>query len=137
MRFRIRSLLIATFLIAFAAAVGVTWLRRPVAGRTLDGERFELTGHAALLHCVMTNDADSLRRLLMIDRYDLEAQTAGGQWSLLQHSLHRRNIETAALLLENGADPNFAAEGTPTPMKLAERAGQPELVALLKSYGAH
>ncbi|MCA9061669.1 MAG: protein kinase [Planctomycetaceae bacterium] len=110
------------------------WLRRPVDGRTLDGMSFQMTGEDALLHCVMTNNADALNRLLTMDRYDLDAMAQRGQWTLLQHALHHGNADTTALLLKHGADPQNVADGTPTPLELAERSGDPRLIAIMQRY---
>ncbi|MCA9059504.1 MAG: protein kinase, partial [Planctomycetaceae bacterium] len=110
------------------------WLRRPVEGRTLDGKTFSMSGNDALWLCVMNNDASSLSRLLTMDRYDLEALAARGEWTLLQHAIHHNCLETTELLLRHGADPIFAAPGTPPPLELAERGGNPALISLVQEY---
>jgi ankyrin repeat protein len=128
-------MIIVVFLLAVASMLTVNWLRRPVTGRTLTGESFQLTGHDALLQCVMTNDADSLQRLLMMDTYDLD-RSKKGEWTLMQHALHHGCVSTTTVLLENGADPNAASDGTPTPLELARRNGHPDLIDVLTRFGA-
>ncbi len=110
------------------------WLRRPVAGRTLDGKSFQLTGHDALMDCVMRNNSEALNRLLTMDKYDLDFSPRNGQWTLLQLAILHGCIETTSLLLRHGANPNFASEGTPLPLELAKRSGRKELVALVQKY---
>jgi hypothetical protein len=110
------------------------WLRRPVVGKTLDGKSFQLTGHDALMDCVMRNNAESLNRLLTMDKYDLDLSIRDGQWTLLQIALLHNCVETTSLLLRHGADPNFASKGTPQPLELAQRSGRKELVVLVQKY---
>ncbi len=110
------------------------WLRRPVVGSTHDGKSFQLAGHDALMHCVMTNNSESLNRLLAMDKYDLDRSPGNGQWTLLQTALQHSCLETTSLLLRYGANPNFASTGTPLPLELAQRSGQPKLVALVQEY---
>ena len=136
MRYYIRSLLIIVGLAALACLFIVSWLRGPVIGRTKDGTEFELRGRDAILHCVMTNDAESLQRVLLIDRYDLDASGASGTWTFLQLALQHQCYETTEILLKNKADPNHAPTGTPLPIELAKRSGSPEIVELLLKYGA-
>ena len=136
MQFRLRTIMIGVCLLAVASMLTVNWLRRPVTGHTLTGESFQLTGHDALLHCVMTNDADSLQRLLIMDKYDLDRTAKNGEWTLMQHALQHGCVSTTTLLLENGADPNAASDGTPTPLELARRNGHPDLIAVLIRFGA-
>ena len=136
MQFRLRTIMIGVCLLAVALTLSVNWLRRPVTGHTLTGESFQLTGHDALLHCVMTNDAESLQRLLMMDRYDLDRSAKNGEWTLMQHALQHGCVSTTTLLLEHGANPNAANPGTPTPLELARRNGHPDLVAVLIRFGA-
>jgi hypothetical protein len=108
------------------------WLRRPVVGSTHDGKSFQLAGHDGLMHCVMTNNSEALNRLLTMDKYDLDFSPGNGQWTLLQTALQRSCLETASLLLQHGAKPTFASNGTPLPLELAKRSGQKELVALVQ-----
>ena len=110
------------------------WLRRPVAGRTLDGKSFQLAGHDALLDCVMRNNSEALNRLLTMDKYDLEFSPRNGQWTLLQTALLHECVETTSLLLQHGANPTFASKGTPLPLELAQRSGRKELVELVQKY---
>lgn len=137
MQFRLRTMMIGIGLLAVASMLTIGWLRRPVTGRTHSGESFQLTGHSALVHCVMTNDADSLRRLLTIDTYDLDHVEQEGQWTLLQQALQHGSVGTTTVLLENGANPNAASEGTPTPLELAHRNGNPDLIAVVIQFGAN
>jgi serine/threonine protein kinase len=113
------------------------WLRRPVVGSTHDGKSFQLAGHDALMHCVMTNNSEALNRLLTVDKYDLDFSPGNGQWTLLQTALQHSCLETTSLLLQHGANPNFASKGTPLPLELAKRSGRKELVALVQKYLAH
>ncbi len=136
MQFRLRTIMIGVCLFAVASMLTVNWLNRPVTGHTLTGESFQLTGHDALLHCVMTNNADSLQRLLIMDTHDLDRSVKNGEWTLLQHALQNGFVSTTTLLLENGADPNAASDGTPTPLELAHRNRRPDLIAVLIRFGA-
>jgi serine/threonine protein kinase len=110
------------------------WLRRPVVGSTHDGKSFQLAGHDALMHSVMTNNSEALNRLLTMDKYDLDFSPSNGSWTLLQTALQHSCLETTSLLLRHGANPNFASKGTPLPLELAKRSGRIELVALLQEY---
>jgi uncharacterized protein (TIGR03067 family) len=110
------------------------WLRRPVAGRALDGKSFQLAGHDALLDCVMRNNSEALNRLLTMDNYDLDFSPRNGQWTLLQTALLHECVETTSLLLQHGANPTFASKGTPLPLELAQRSGRNELVELVQKY---
>ncbi len=136
MQFRLRTIMIGVCLLAVASMLTGNWLKRPVTGHTLTGESFQLNGHDALLHCVMTNDADSLQRLLIMNTYDLDRFAKNGEWTLMQHALQHGCVSTTTLLLENGADPNAASDGTPTPLELARRNGRPDLIAVLIRFGA-
>jgi hypothetical protein len=136
MKFRLRTMMIVVGLLAVASLLTVNWLRRPVEGRLLTGQSFQLSGHDALFHCVLNNDAESLGRLLLMDSYDLDRVIPGNPWTLLQHAVHRRSLRTTTLLLENGANPNAAAKGTPTPSELAQRSGDPELIDVLDRYAS-
>ncbi len=136
MQIRLRTILIAITVIAVALMLTENWLRRPVTGNTHDGQAFQLAGDDALILCVMTNDATSLRRLLALNSYDLDRVGNPGDWTLLQHALHHGCIATTKILLEHGANPDVAGEGTPTPLELAHRNGHPELLALLREFGA-
>ncbi|MCC9641613.1 ankyrin repeat domain-containing protein [Rhodopirellula sp. JC740] len=136
MPFRLRTILSVVTVIAVALMLTMNWLRRPVTGRTLDGQKFQLAGHDALIHCVMTNDATALRRLLAMDSYELDRVGDPGDWTLLQHALHPGCVETTELLLDNGANPNLAGNGTPHPLELARRNGHPDLIAVLSQFGA-
>jgi len=84
----------------------------------------------------MTNDSENLGRLLLLDSYDLDKASRAGDWTLLQNAIHHRCLGTTTVLLENGADPNHTNEPVPTPLELAERLGSPELIKVLKDYGA-
>ncbi len=110
------------------------WLRRPVVGSTHDGKSFQLAGHDALMHCVMTNNSESLNRLLAMDEYDLDFEPGNGQWTLLQTALQHNCLETTSLLLRHGANPNCASKGTPLPLELAKRSGRKQLVALVQNF---
>ncbi|MFM2219955.1 MAG: Serine/threonine-protein kinase PknB [Planctomycetota bacterium] len=110
------------------------WLRRPVVGSTHDGKSFQLAGHDALMHCVMTNNSEALNRLLTVDKYDLDYCPLHGQWTLLQTALQRSCLGTTSLLLQHGANPTFASKGTPLPLELAKRSGRKELVTLVQKY---
>ncbi len=110
------------------------WLRRPVVGSTHDGKSFQLAGHDALMHCVMTNNSEALNRLLTMDNYDLDFSPGNGKWTVLQIALLHNCVETTSLLLRHGANPSFASKGTPLPLELAERSGRKELVALVQKY---
>jgi hypothetical protein len=110
------------------------WQRRPVVGSFHDGKSFQLAGHDALMHCVMTNNSEALNRLLTMDKYDLDFSPGNGQWTLLQTALQRSCLETTSLLLQHGANPNFASKGTPLPLELAKRSGRKVLVALVQKY---
>lgn len=134
MQFSLRTLMAATLVAAIACAAAAMWLRRPVAGRTLDGTEFQLTGRDALVHCVMTNDAKNLRRLLLVNRSDLD--TPFGDWTLLQYAVHQQSVACTRLLLVHGADPNLTNGGVPTPLEMAEEKGDPALVAVLREFGA-
>lgn len=136
MQFRLLTLIMVICLISVAFAAAQYWMRRPVTGKTLDGREFSLIGYDALLHCVMTNDAYSLRRLLLMNRYDLDAGASQGQWTLLQLALQHGCVETTTLLLENGADANVASDGTPSPLELARRSGNSDLMVVLNRFGA-
>ncbi|MCA9121313.1 MAG: ankyrin repeat domain-containing protein [Planctomycetaceae bacterium] len=137
MKFRLRTLLIAVSLAAVATFATVQWLRRPVNAKTLDGREFRLQGQDALLYCVMTNDSQTLPRLLSIDTYDLNHIGGGaGSWTLLQQAVHHRCIETITILLQHGADPNLTSGSTPTPLQIAEQIGHRDLINVLKEFGA-
>ena len=110
------------------------WLRRPVVGSTHDGKSFQLAGHDALMHCVMTNNSEALNRLLTMDKYDLDFSPRNDQWTLLQTALQHNCLETTSLLLRHGASPNFSSKGTPLPLELAQRSGRKDLVALVQRY---
>jgi hypothetical protein len=105
-----------------------------VVGSFHDGKSFQLAGHDALMHCVMTNNSEALNRLLTMDKYDLDFSPGNGQWTLLQTALQRSCLETTSLLLQHGANPNFASKGTPLPLELAKRSGRKVLVALVQKY---
>ena len=137
MRFNLRTLLSIVTLVAVACTVAAVWLRRPVVVQSINGREIHLSDRAALLPCVMTNDAKSLRRLLLIDTYDLDRiGGGGGNWTLLQQAAHHGYVEMTTVLLEYGADPNRCFGSIPTPLQMAERIGKPELAKVLKEYGA-
>lgn len=136
MQFKLRTLFIFVGLITFVVSFSIAWLRRPIVGRMIGGQRFELSGFDALLHCVMNNDAVSLNRLLTMDRYKMEWTSRDGDWTLLQLALQHGCVATTRVLLEHDADPNFFQKGTPSPLELARRSGNPELTLLLTRYGA-
>jgi ankyrin repeat protein len=69
-----------------------------------------------------------------MDKYDLDFRPVNGQWTLLQTALQRSCLETTSLLLQHGANPNFASKGTPLPLELAKRSGRKVLVALVQKY---
>jgi hypothetical protein len=138
MQLRLQTLFIALLMSAIATACTVAWLRRPVKARTKAGQEISFEGQHAVLHCVMIADAKNLRRLLLIDSYDLNRIGAGGgNLTLLQRAVTRSNAEeTVRVLLENGADPNLNADGTHSPLDMASEALNAKVVAILRDAGA-
>ncbi|MCA9192887.1 MAG: ankyrin repeat domain-containing protein [Planctomycetales bacterium] len=136
MQFRLRTVFALLVIGGITTASIARWLRRPVTSNTLDGQSFQLAGPSALLYCVMTSDADTLSRMLMMQKYDLDKTASPEQWTLLQHALLHECLDTTTLLLKHGANPNYANKGTPTPLELARRAFRQDLVDVLLEYGA-
>ena len=135
MQFRLRTLFLALFVAAIATACSVAWLRRPVKSRTKAGQEISFEGYYAVVHCVAIGDAENLRRLLLIDRYDLNR--GGARGTLLQLAVTRPNAdETVRVLLDNGADPNLHADGTRSPLQMASDMGNANIVAILREAGA-
>ena len=133
-----KSLLLVTLIAAVVLAAFAWWARRPVWFSTKDGAKYPMHGYSAVVGCVLRKDHQSLSRLLLLDRYDLNrpsSPSSGQGWTLLQHAIHLGSAECVEILLENGADPNLAYGGSPTPLELARRKQRQDIIALLKKHG--
>ncbi len=136
-QFGTKAIFLATVLVALVLVATTSWIRRPVNMHTLDGKKFPTQGIDAIWVCVMQADHQNLSRLLMIDQFDLNRPSSPpeGGWTLLQHAVFRGSVECVEILLENGADPNLAYGGSPTPLELARRKHKQDIIALLKQHG--
>lgn len=82
----------------------------------------------------ITGDTANVRKWMRV-RPDLVNQVDDwGNWPLTQAIFHWGKVDTIQALLEGGANPNQIDYSSP--LLLAAYRGDPEIVAVLKSYGA-
>jgi ankyrin repeat protein len=81
-----------------------------------------------------SGDVDALRSRLSADGMDVDGSADG--WTPLLCAAENGQVETAALLLGAGADPDLAVGGRASPLAIAAGAGDAELVQLLLGEGA-
>jgi hypothetical protein len=105
-----------------------------VRGELSEQQESELTAH--LDQCAACGEEPE-RRVAAADQWREAGELLthrARQWTLLLTALQRSCLETTSLLLQHGANPNFASKGTPLPLELAKRSGRKVLVALVQKY---
>ena len=92
----------------------------------------------ALAAPISNDDAEGVRLLLQAGADPGRYRDDDGQATPVVSAAIRSgcSAELLELLLENGADPNAAGPDGRSPYRLATAAGRPDLVELLRRYGA-
>ena len=92
-------------------------------------------GRTPLMSAVL-QDNSKIARLLLDHGANINVQDRGSNTAVHFTSLDRPAQDTLRLLLEHGADPNHKNKYGSSPLSLAQNNRRPDLVRLLKQYGA-
>jgi ankyrin repeat protein len=79
--------------------------------------------------------AHAMARLLVESGSQVNAMQQGG-WTPLHEAADSNQLETAELLLANGADPGVCNDDGVTPLELARHKSFDQMASLLQQYGA-
>ncbi|RYG41116.1 ankyrin repeat domain-containing protein [bacterium] len=82
-------------------------------------------------------DSRSLRVALDAGGSVMAEESTSGGISALSYALRKGDYTTVELLLQRGADPQFGDWMDGTGIDVATKEKRPDLVALLRRYGAH
>jgi beta-glucosidase len=124
---------------------GRTPLLRAVTGGHIDAVGFLIEngadvntrdgrGYVPLVYALWTLDSDMVK-LLLEEGADVNAKDAPSGYTSLHWAVLMGSKELTELILEAGGDVNAESKAGETPLDLA-RQGGPEIVELLKKYGA-
>lgn len=91
---------------------------------------------SSLVDAVRSGDVPTTKMMLARGA-DANAPVGGNGWTPLLHAVHKHQLKTALVLLEQAhADPNRGGPDGITPLMMAAGYGQRDMVELLLSHGA-
>lgn len=93
------------------------------------------SGMTALFYASLSG-ATNLVKFLINKGADANAQGKEGSTAMF-NAVQRQDVEMVRFLLDHKANPNLSPEHSETPLGMAKRFGNPEIVTLLKNAGAH
>lgn len=86
-----------------------------------------------LSSAVLSNDKDMVKKIIDSQQVDINTKDAEGNYPL-ENVMLFENVEMAALLLENGADPNLDLKEGSTVAKEVAKSNNQAMKALFKNY---
>jgi ankyrin repeat protein len=88
------------------------------------------------LSCAVESGKESPVRTLVAKGADVNHANAGWKMTPLHHAIRAGSVDMVRLLLELKANPNARTKAGETPLTLAQKGDQEEVLALLKAAGA-